>query len=280
VKFILGKKIDMTQKFTEKGVVPVTVVQAGPCTITQVKSASGKEGYDAVQVGYGDRKKPQSKSVAGHLKGLSNFRYLREFRVEADKESTELKKGQTVSVEQFKVGDVVNVSGISKGKGFQGVVKRHGFHGSPKSHGHKDQLRMPGSIGVGGIQKVMKGMKMGGQMGAQQVTTRNLEIAEVDAEHNKLFIKGSVPGARNTLIVITGEGELVIDSAQEKNVKESTPEKPQNETLEELSKDEQPTLGAKKDNEKKSEVKSAKPAELNTVKKNETSEKSKNNSEQ
>lgn len=203
MKFILGKKLEMTQKFMEDGtVVPVTAVVAGPCTVTQVRT-SEKDGYNAIQIGFLVKKK-LNKPETGHLKGLDNFRYLQEFRVgEIDNKET-LKRGDEINVENFEVGDVVKVSGISKGKGFQGVVKRHHFAGSPASHGHKDQLRMPGSIGATGPARVFKGVRMPGRMGNSRVTVKNLKVIEIDKDKNIIFIKGAIPGARNGLVEITG----------------------------------------------------------------------------
>lgn len=217
MKVILGKKLEMTQRYTEKGVAPVTVVEAGPCTVTQIKDK--KEGYQAIQIGFSERRKKNNQSILGHLKGLINFRYLREFRGEFD-----VKRGQVCTVESFKPGDRVAVTGTSKGKGFQGVVKRHGFHGSPASHGHKDQLRMPGSIGSTGPQKVFKGVRMPGRMGNDQVTTPNLEIVDVDPDHNLLYIRGAVPGGRNGLLQIVAKGDMVFTDTAKKEEK-SEPKK-------------------------------------------------------
>lgn len=202
MKFILGKKIEMTQRFREDGrVVPVTVVQAGPCVVTQVKSKE-KDGYVAIQLGYGQRRR-LSKPLAGHLKGLDPLRYLREFRL---MEPSPLKKGDEIRVDVFQPGDIVSVTGQSKGKGFQGVVRRHGFAGSPASHGHKDQLRMPGSIGATAPQRVLKGKRMAGHMGDERVTVKNLEVMEVDLKHHLLFIQGAVPGARGGLLSVAAPG--------------------------------------------------------------------------
>jgi len=215
-KFILGKKLNMTQKFQEDGtVIPVTAVQAGPCTITQVKGQ--KEGYTAVQIGFGTKKKV-NKPLAGHLKDLANFRFLKEFKV---KNIDNLAKGKIFDVTTFKVGDILKITGVSKGKGFQGVVKRHGFKGGPASHGHKDQLRMPGSIGATEPARVFKGTRMGGRMGTDTTTIVNLELIEMDKENNILYIKGAVPGARNSLILIRSEGDLIF---VEKKVKEKREE--------------------------------------------------------
>ena len=227
MKFILGKKMNMTQRFNDAGVVPVTVVTAGPCTVTYVKG--GKDGYRAIQVGFDETKKKITKSLAGHLKGLSHFKLLREFRTDA-----EAKRGQRLSVGMFRPGDLVQVTGVSKGKGFQGVVKRHHFSGSPKTHGHKDQHRMPGSIGATEPKHVFRGTRMGGHMGADTVTVKNLEVIEVDEAKNLLYIKGAVPGARNAMLAIAGEGEpvfvdpasLAIAATTESPVTIETPEMP------------------------------------------------------
>jgi len=196
MKFILATKLEMTQVIRPDGtVVPVTLVQAGPCVVTQVKS-SEKDGVAAVQVGFLP-KKTLSKPEAGHLKDLPQMSELRDFRVEG----TELKRGDAIEASVFQVGDMINVTGVSKGKGFQGVVKRHGFHGHPSSHGHKDQLRMPGSIGAGGPQHVFKGRRMAGRMGNAQTTVQKLEVVEI-RDGGVLAIKGAVPGARHTVLEI------------------------------------------------------------------------------
>ncbi len=253
MKFILGKKLNMSQIYGEDGnVIPVTLVQAGPCTVTQVKEEK-KDGYKAVQVGFGKKKK-QSKSLSGHLKGLGNFRYLKEFRINGE----EIKTGDRIDVSTFTPGDKVFVSGTSKGKGFQGVVKRYGFSGGPASHGHKDQLRMPGSIGATGPARVFKGTRMGGRTGGGSVTVSNLKIVQVDPEKGILAIKGAVPGARGNLIIIKGEGELKI--AEEKK---EEPKKEEVSKIEEVKKNEEVTAEESKDHkapveqgeEKKSEEK-------------------------
>lgn len=192
----------MTQEFTEDGtVVPVTVLQAGPVTVTQVKTEE-TDGYNAVQVGFGTRKeKNVSKPVLGHLKELGAFAVLKEFRTDGSEETFE--RGNIITVEQFESGEKVDVTGTSIGRGFAGVVKRHGFSGSPASHGHKDQLRMPGSIGAQEPQHVFKGTRMGGQMGNETVTTKNLEVVSIDAKTNTIRVKGAVPGAQGGIIFIT-----------------------------------------------------------------------------
>src|SRR3989344_5279473 len=218
MKFILGRKLNMSQVFSPDGqVVPVTVVEAGPCTITQVK-AMEKDGYSAAQVGFLEKPK-LLKPLLGHLKGLKKFRYLKEFRL--DKGQT-VKKGQEITVGLFSPGEIIKVSGTSKGKGFQGVVKRHGFHGAPASHGHKDQLRMPGSIGTTDPARVFKGKRMAGRMGSDQVTLANLEIVQVEPDKNLLYIKGAVPGARNGLVMIKAEGEF--KEAVKERAKEEAPQ--------------------------------------------------------
>lgn len=197
MKFILAKKLEMSQVFRPDGtVIPVTLLQAGPCVVTQVKNAA-TDGYKAVQVGFMSVKKV-SKPQEGHLKDLPKLRELREFRVD-EKEEFSLKRGDTIEASVFAQGDKVDVTGTSKGKGFQGVVKRHGFHGSPATHGHKDQLRMPGSSGAGGVQHVFKGTRKPGRMGGDTVTVKNLEVVEV-RDGGILVVRGAVPGPRNAVI--------------------------------------------------------------------------------
>lgn len=211
MKFILGRKIEMIQRFSEDGtVIPVTKIQIDSCRITQIKTVE-KDGYNSLQIGCGYKKK-LNKPAKGHLKDLPQFSHLEEFRIENVKN---VKTGQVLDLSSFEIGQKVKATGTSKGRGFQGVVKRHGFHGSPATHGHKDQLRMPGSIGATDAARVFKGTRMGGHMGAEQVTVVNLEIAEIDLENNVLFIKGAVPGARNGLIVVTGKGEMKFKDEQQ-----------------------------------------------------------------
>ena len=212
MKFILGKKIGMTQVFLPNGVVvPVTKVQAGPCQIAEVRTDK-KNGVKAVQIGFDETKETRlAQPQVGHLKDLDKVRNLRDFKIE---NSAEVKRGDTITVETFVVGDKVLVVGESKGKGFAGVVKRHHFRGGPASHGHKDNLRMPGSIGAGGVQRVFKGMRMGGRMGGDRVTIKNLEIVQINPETNELYIKGAVPGGRNALLLISADGELKLKSVE------------------------------------------------------------------
>ena len=200
MKFLLGKKLGMTQIYKGNDVVPVTLVSSGPNFVTQVKT-NEKDGYSAVQVGFGERKEKNiKKPQRGHLKG-KNLRWMKEFRIE----NSELKSGDEIRPEVFSAGEKVTVVAISKGKGFQGVVKRHGFHGGPKSHGQKDRHRAPGSIGASWPQFVIKGMRMAGRMGSDRITVKNLEIVEIDSENNLIAIKGAVPGRRGTLIMISGK---------------------------------------------------------------------------
>lgn len=206
MKFIIGKKLEMSQRFTADGkVVPVTLISAGPCTVTQVRTAD-KDGYEAVQLGYAPRRRV-GKAGRGHLNGLDTFGILREFRFDG---VSKFSRGQTVGVEAFVPGDTVEVEGVSKGRGFQGVVKRHGFHGHPASHGHKDQLRMPGSIGSKRQGPVAPGKRMAGRMGGDQVTVKNLDVIEVDAEKGIIVVKGAIPGARGGLILLSAPGEMEL----------------------------------------------------------------------
>lgn len=178
----------------------MTVVKAEPCVVTQIKTAD-RDGYAALQVGTGAKKR-MNKPIAGHLKALGTFSRLREFRPAITDKIPNLKVGDKLDIGQFAAGDKVNVVGYSKGRGFQGVVKRHGFHGSPKTHGHKDQLRMPGSIGATAPQRVFKGMRMAGHMGNARASVKHLEVVDVNVEKSELMLKGAVPGARRSLVLI------------------------------------------------------------------------------
>lgn len=202
MKFIIAKKLEMSQRFKENGtVVPVTLLQAGPCVVTQVKTKE-KDGYDAVQVGFSEDEKPRLPQKGHAAKGAGKaFSTYREIRVDG---TSDLKVGDVLDAAQFATGEFVHAMGVSKGKGFQGVVKRHGFGGGPATHGHKDNLRMPGSIGSGGMQRVFKGLRMGGRMGGDQVTVKNLEVIEVDAAKGILAVKGAVPGAFGAILELTG----------------------------------------------------------------------------
>jgi len=214
----------MTQLWVGDNKKAVTKIQAGPVVVTQLKSQD-TDGYSAVQVAFGDKKaKNLSKSVLGHLKGLGSFRYLKEFRVEA-KDLSGLKVGDKIKAETFAEGDKVTVTGWSKGCGFAGVVKRHGFHGQDKTHGNKDQLRMPGSIGSGGVQRVFKGVRMAGHMGDAKITFHNAEIIKIDEEQNIIYLEGGVPGSRGSLILLTAKGDLkVSQDVKEVEVKEAETE--------------------------------------------------------
>lgn len=192
----------MMQIWNEDGeCIPVTVVSAGPSVVTQVKNKE-KDGYDALQIGFGEKnEKNINRALKGHFKDLGNFRFVKEFRVNGD---IDLRVGDKIDISSFAEGDLVQVSGVSKGKGFQGVVKRHGFHGGPRSHGQKHSEREPGSIGATGPQRVFKGVRMAGRMGSDRVTVKNLKIVGIDKENNKILISGAVPGKRGTLLEIIG----------------------------------------------------------------------------
>jgi large subunit ribosomal protein L3 len=216
MKGILGKKVGMTQIFDERGqVVPVTVIEAGPCYVTQIKSAD-KDGYQAVQLGFGEAKdKRLSRGERGHLgllkadekhpkrraiEGLPAMRHLHEFKVKSNESIT---LGQKVTADVFSVGDYVDVVGTSKGKGFAGNVKRHHFSGGPRTHGQSDRQRSPGSIApTTSPGKVHKGKRMAGHMGSARVTASNLTVVMVDAERNLLAVRGPVPGAAGSLVVV------------------------------------------------------------------------------
>jgi large subunit ribosomal protein L3 len=203
VKGIIGKKIGMTQVYAEDGqAIPATVLQAGPCVVVQRKSKD-KDGYSAVQVGLVEARKTKrvTKPMTGHFAkaGLPPCRVLREFKVE---DGAEVKVGDKVSVDLFAAGDTVNITGISKGKGFQGVVKRHHFRGGAATHGSMFH-RAPGSIGASAFpSRVLKGMRGAGHMGSDRVTVRNLEVVRVDAGNNVLVVRGAVPGASGGYVVI------------------------------------------------------------------------------
>jgi large subunit ribosomal protein L3 len=202
MKILLGTKEKMTQIFSEEGkVFPVTEISAGPVVVTQVKT-SDKDGYNGVQVGYGERAvKNINKAQLSQFKDMGNFRYLKEFKLPI---SEETKVGESVDVDSFEEGDKIRISSFSKGKGFQGVVKRHGFKGGPRTHGQKHSEREPGSIGSTGPQRVFKGTRMGGRMGNDRVTLKDVEIIKIDKKNNKIFVKGAVPGRRGTLIELQG----------------------------------------------------------------------------
>ena len=202
MKFLLGTKQNMTQLFGEDGRAYVaTVISAGPVKVTGFKTKA-RDGYSALQVGYGIRKaKRIGKAVLGHTKELGNIRTLREKRLDKD---TEIERGTEWNVSEFTEGDMVEVVGTSKGKGFAGVVKRHGFHGGPRSHGQKHSERAPGSIGAGGYQRVFKGRRMAGMLGGDQVTTKGLRVLAVSLVRNEMVISGAIPGRRGSILEIHG----------------------------------------------------------------------------
>jgi len=200
-KGILGKKVGMTQLFTTEGqVVPVTVIEAGPCIVVQKKTVDA-EGYSAIQVGFGEiRENLVNKPLKGHFaKGnIKPLRFIREFRVE-NSETYEV--GQALKADLFEIGEKVDVSGISKGKGFAGAIKRHGFSRGPMTHGSKYH-RGVGSLGAKGPARVFKGRKLPGRMGTDKVTVQNLEVIKIDAENNFLVIKGAIPGPKGSLVTV------------------------------------------------------------------------------
>ena len=198
MKFILGLKIAMSQIFDEKGnVIPVTLVEAGPCQVLQLKTKE-KDGYDALQIGF--QKIEKKNKIKKSAKG-KEYRYIKEQRI---KNKEEAKAGDKIDVSVFQEGDVVKISGISKGKGFQGVVKRWGFSGRNATHGVKHEHRTIGSVGASFPERVIKGKKMPGHMGFERVSVRNLKIVKIDKENNLLAIRGAVPGRRGTLLEILG----------------------------------------------------------------------------
>ncbi len=265
MKFIIGKKIEMTQVWQGDKVVAVTKVAVGPCSVTQLKTKKA-DGYEAVQLGYGERKvKNINKPQIAHLKkanvdttGKKTLHHLREFRGEDISKDLEL--GDIVNADTFEVGDKIQVTGTSKGRGFQGVVKRHGFHGTNEQHGNKDQSRMPGSIGATGPAHVFKGTKMGGRMGNDRVTMKILEVIQVDTENNFVFVKGGIPGARNGIILIAGEGDLKVTKPEIKKEKKKEAKKEAVETRRGTSVHEE-----KKPEEDKAPVDTAKEVEKEVV---------------
>ncbi len=196
----------MTQVFDDKGnVVPVTVLEAGPVVITQIKTKL-TDGYNAIQVGFGVKKEKNiSKAIKGHLKDLGHFRFIKEFRLKDEKDLANLKVGDKIDLANFAEGEKITVSSISKGKGFQGVIKRHGFKGQPRTHGQKHCERAPGSISGGTREggRVPKNMRMAGRMGSDKVTISGLKIIQIDQATNELLVLGALAGRRNTLVEIT-----------------------------------------------------------------------------
>lgn len=216
MKSLLGRKVGMTQVIDETGqVMPVTVIEAGPCYVTQIKQDT-TDGYSAIQVGFGEVKEQRlSQGQKGHLGilkakkgkrsrrtdvGIPPIRHLREFKTRS---AADYEVGQVLTVEQFEEGDRVDIVGKSKGRGFAGVVKRHGFSGGPKTHGQSDRQRAPGSVGAtSGMSRVIKGLRMAGRMGNDRVTSSNIEVVRIDTERNLIAVKGSVPGAKGGLVTI------------------------------------------------------------------------------
>lgn len=201
MKFILGKKVGMGQIYKDNKVIPVTIIQAGPCIVVN-KKESEKNKYSAVQLGFNEKRKIK-KPVFGQINKLGNFSVIREFRLPED--NTDLDIGAFLKADVFNEGDLVNIAGLNKGKGFQGVVKRHGFKTWPRTHGHPHQ-RQPGSIGCMTPQRVVKGKRMAGRMGNARVTIKNLTIADIDSANNLLIVKGAVPGRRGTVLEIREAG--------------------------------------------------------------------------
>jgi large subunit ribosomal protein L3 len=201
MKFILATKQNMAEYFSPEGaVIPVTILSAGPVTVTRVFSKE-KDGYNSVQVGFGIQKKERvSKSSAGAMKG-SFYKTLKEFRLKPI-DKTDAKEGDIIDVSIFSPDDKLQVTSVSKGKGFQGVVKRHGFHGGPRTHGQKHSEREPGSIGGGLRTHVPKGMRMAGRMGSNRITQKNLKVISIDKENNIMLVKGAITGKRGSLVEI------------------------------------------------------------------------------
>lgn len=199
---IIGKKLGMTSIFSKDGdVIPVTVIEAGPCTVVDIKTTE-KDGYQALQLGFGEvKEKKVNRPIAGHFKknNISPKKFLKEFR---NFNVSEFKIGDEINCTIFTEGDIIKVRGKSKGKGFQGVVKRHGFGGiGMTTHGQSDRVRAPGSIGASSYpSRVFKGQRMAGRMGYENVTVRGLRVVKVDAERNLVFVKGAVPGAINSIV--------------------------------------------------------------------------------
>ncbi|MFZ4813618.1 MAG: 50S ribosomal protein L3 [Phototrophicaceae bacterium] len=204
MKGIIGKKVGMTQVFDEKGqVTPVTVIEAGPCFVTQVRTAE-KDGYTAIQLGY-EATKPQrlTKGQLGHLQksGLPALRYLREFRLKDGE--VDVSVGDEIRANVFEKGEIVDVIGISKGRGFAGTIKRHNFNRQPKTHGQSDRERAPGSVGMRATPgKTLKGQRMSGHMGDDRITVQNLRVEVIDAEKNLLAVRGSIPGHKGGIVLI------------------------------------------------------------------------------
>jgi len=202
MKFILGTKENMTQFFAKDGrVIPATIISVPKSVVTQIKTLES-DGYSSIQIASGERKEKNiAKPQLGHFNKLGNFRFVKEFRLKGE-ENSDLKVGDILSADIFEAGEIVSVTGISKGKGFQGAVKRHGFKGAPTSHGHRHDTRRPGSIGATGPQRVFKGTRMAGRTGSDRVTVKNLELVAVNTQNSQLLVKGAIPGKRGTMLQI------------------------------------------------------------------------------
>ena len=203
MKFILGQKVRMTQVFDEAGIVhPATIISATPMTVVAFKGGEDN-GYTSVQFGTGEKKEKNIlKAQKGQFGKFGNFSDIIEVRTDKGVEQGELKTGDKLEVDTFEVGDTVQVSAISKAKGFQGVVKRHGFKGGRRTHGNKHEERSPGSIGATGPARVFKGVRMAGRMGGERVTVKNLKVLQIDKSTNTLVLSGAVPGRRDTLVEV------------------------------------------------------------------------------
>ncbi len=199
-KFILAKKIGMTQIYQNDKIVPITVLESDGIFVTQIKTKE-KDGYNAIQVGFGKKNKI-SKALKNHLKGLGNLAWLKEFKID-ESEINNFKVGDKIDLSIFQEGEKAKIVGTTKSKGFQGVVKRHGFHGGPKTHGQKNRLRAPGSIGPTFPQHVIKGRKMAGRMGGDRMTLKNVKIIKIIPEKNLICLKGAIPGKRGDLVEIS-----------------------------------------------------------------------------
>jgi large subunit ribosomal protein L3 len=247
MKFIIGKKIEMTQTWRGDDLFSVTKVQVEPCTVLQLKTKDN-DGYEAVQIGCGKKKEKNiNKAQIGHFKKLGNFAKLKEFKTEVG----DLKIGDQIDATTFEIGDKVEVVGVSKGKGFQGGVKRHGFKGHKMTHGNKDQQRMSGSVGAKGPARVFKGVKMPGRMGGDQVTVKNLEILDIDFENNILFVKGAIPGARNSFVNISAGGNLKLKASEQTKEIENKEEMPNSEQIEEIKTEAESEEQSKENNTEK-----------------------------
>jgi large subunit ribosomal protein L3 len=224
MKFIFGKKMEMTQVYRADGeMVPVTKINAGPCFVMTKKTVEGADKYNAVKCAYQETKKVFNKPQTGIFSKFNDKKYqvVKEVRfLKTDATFDKLKTGDQINVDVFKVGDKVAVTSTSKGKGFQGVVKRHHFKGGKRTHGNKDQERMPGSNGAVQPKHVWKGKRRPGHMGDEQVTVQGLEIVDIDAANNFLYVHGCVPGCRNALVYIKGKGdfEVTVKSVEQPTV--------------------------------------------------------------